>query len=57
MGWQRGWSAPPYPLDAKDKPVLRLNPAVEIEGQRYLLAIQEMAALRVESLGSEGGVA
>ena len=30
---------PLYPLNAKDKPILRLNPVVEIEGQLYLLAI------------------
>ena len=45
--------APLYPLNAKDKPILRLNPVVEIEGQRYLLAIQEMSALRVKSLGAK----
>ncbi len=45
--------APLYPLSAKDKPILRLNPVVEIEGQRYLLAIQEMSALRVKSLGAK----
>ena len=45
--------APLYPLNAKDKPILRLNPVVEIEGQLYLLAIQEMSALRVKSLGAK----
>ena len=45
--------APLYPLSAKDKPILRLNPVVEIEGQHYLLAIQEMSALRVKSLGAK----
>ncbi len=45
--------APLYPLSAKDKPILRLNPVVEIEGQHYLLAIQEMSALRVNSLGAK----
>ena len=45
--------APLYPLNAKDKPILRLNPVVEIEGQLYLLAIQEMSALRVNSLGAK----
>jgi toxin CcdB len=45
--------APLYPLAAKDKPILRLNPVVEIEGQLFLLAIQEMAALRVKSLGAK----
>jgi toxin CcdB len=44
--------APLYPLKAKDKPILRLNPVVEIEGQRYYLAIQEMSALRVKALGT-----
>ncbi len=41
---------PLYPLKTGDKPILRLNPAVEIEGQRYYLAIQEMSALRVKAL-------
>ena len=45
--------APLYPLNAKNKPILRLNPVVEIEGQLYLLAIQEMSALRVKSLGAK----
>jgi toxin CcdB len=45
--------APLYPVSAKDKPILRLNPVVEIEGQLYLLAIQEMSALRVKSLGAK----
>ncbi len=45
--------APLYPLSAKDKPILSLNPVVEIEGQHYLLAIQEMSALRVKSLGAK----
>jgi toxin CcdB len=43
--------APLYPLKAKDKPILRLNPVFEIEGQRYYLAIQEMSGLRVKALG------
>ncbi len=45
--------APLYALKAKDKPILRLNPVVEIEGRRYFLAIQEMSALRVKSLGAK----
>ncbi len=45
--------APLYPLNAEDKPILRMNPVVEIEGRRYLLAIQEMSALRVKSLGAK----
>ena len=45
--------APLYPLNAKDKPILRLNPVVEIDGQRYLLAVQEMSALRMKSLGAK----
>lgn len=47
--------APLYPLNARDKPILRLNPVVEIEGQLYLLAIQEMSALRAKSLGAKVG--
>ncbi len=45
--------APLYPLNARDKPILRLNPVIEIEGQHYLLAMQEMSALRVKSLGAK----
>ncbi len=45
--------APLYPLKAKDKPILRLNPVCEIEGQRYYLAIQEMSALRAKVLGEK----
>jgi toxin CcdB len=45
-------AAPLYPLKAKDKPILRLNPVAVIEGQRYYLAIQEMSALRVKALGA-----
>lgn len=45
--------APLYPLKAKDQPILRLNPVIEIEGQPYLLAIQEMASLRAKSLGAK----
>ncbi|MGO9173226.1 MAG: CcdB family protein [Rhodomicrobium sp.] len=44
--------APLYPLQAKDKPILRLNPVTVIEGRRYYLAIQEMSALRVKALGA-----
>ncbi len=44
--------APLYPLKATDKPILRLNPVVVIEGQRYYLAIQEISALRVKVLGA-----
>jgi toxin CcdB len=43
--------APLYPLTAKSQPILRLNPVVQIEGERYYLAMQEMSALRVKSLG------
>ncbi len=44
--------APLYPLKAKDKPILRLNPVFEIEGQRYYLAVQEMSA-RAKVLGEK----
>jgi toxin CcdB len=44
--------APLYPLKPTDRPILRLNPVCEIEGQHYFLAIQEMSAVRVKSLGS-----
>jgi toxin CcdB len=45
--------APLYPATAGARAMLRLNPVVEIEGQRYLVAIQEMAALRAKSLGEK----
>jgi toxin CcdB len=45
--------APLYPLKTKDQPILRLNPVVQIERQRYYLAIQEMSALRVKSPGAK----
>jgi toxin CcdB len=41
---------PLYPLKASDRPILRLNPVVEINGGTYYLAIQEMAAVRVNAL-------
>ncbi len=44
---------PLYPLSEKDKPVLRLNPVVEIEGQRYYLAMQGVATVRVKVLGAK----
>jgi toxin CcdB len=37
---------PLYPLTRGDKPIKRLNPIVEIDGKRYVLAVQEMAAVR-----------
>ena len=43
--------APLYPLRAKDRPIHRLNPLVQIEGKPYYLAVQEMTALRTKSLG------
>jgi toxin CcdB len=47
--------APLYRLDSKVQPILRLNPAVEVGGQRYLIAIQEMTALRAKTLGPKVG--
>ena len=43
---------PAYPLDADMKPISRLNPIVEVAGTRHYLAVQEMAAIRVASLGA-----
>lgn len=43
---------PLYPLRAADKPLLRLNPVVEIDGVKYYLATQEMAAVRASALGA-----
>lgn len=45
--------APIYPLTPKVRPILRLNPVVEVEGKRYYLAIQEMAAIRAKTLGAK----
>jgi len=45
--------APLYPLKISDKPILRLNPVVEIDGLPYYMAVQEMAALRVKALGTK----
>jgi toxin CcdB len=45
--------APLYPLEAGAKPILRLNPIVEIEGKPYYIAIQEMSALRAKALGEQ----
>jgi toxin CcdB len=42
--------APLYPLKG-GKPMLRLNPVFEIDGQGHYLAVQEIAALRMKSLG------
>lgn len=44
---------PLYPLRAADKPILRLNPIVEIDGVKYYLAVQEMAAVRASTLGTK----
>jgi toxin CcdB len=44
--------APLYPLKGKHQPILRLNPVVQIEGKAHYLAVQEMTALRVKSLGA-----
>ena len=43
--------APLYVLTGKDKPVLRLNPVLEIEGKRYYLGVQGLATVRVKLLG------
>jgi toxin CcdB len=43
--------APLYPIKAKDKPIHRLNPIVQIDNKPYYLAVQEMTALRVKTLG------
>lgn len=45
--------APLYPLTRNTKPILRLNPVFRVEGKEYYLAVQEMSALRVKSLGTK----
>ena len=44
--------APLYALKAKQQPILRLNPVFQIEGKAHFLAVQEMTALRIKSLGA-----
>ncbi len=45
--------APVYALNERDVPVLRLNPLVEIEGKRYVVALQELSTARVKELGKK----
>jgi toxin CcdB len=45
--------APLHPLGSNDRPPRRLNPIFQIEGKPYYLAPQELAALRVKSLGAK----
>lgn len=45
--------APLYPLKGKQQTILRLNPVVPIEGKACYLAVQEVTALRVKSLGAK----
>jgi toxin CcdB len=47
--------APLYPKRKGDKPILRLNPQVKLDGKSYYLAIQEMSAIRVKSFGETVG--
>jgi len=44
---------PLYPARASNKLIQRLNPVVEIDGQSYYLAVQEMAAVRANVLGKK----
>ena len=41
---------PLSPARASNKLIQRLNPVVEIDGQNYYLAVQEMAAVRANAL-------
>jgi toxin CcdB len=45
--------APVYPLRRGEHIILRLNPILQIGGERYYLATQEMAAVRVQLLGTK----
>ena len=45
--------APLRLLSEMDRPVLRLNPVVEIEGKRYFIALQGAATVRVKALGAK----
>lgn len=42
---------PAYPIALRGKAVDRLNPVVTIERQKYVLAVQELASLRLASMG------
>ena len=44
---------PLYLLKAADKPIVRLNLVVELDGEKYLLAVQEMTAVRSKALGKK----
>jgi toxin CcdB len=44
---------PLYPLGLADQPMLRLNPIIQIDGERYFLATQEMAAVKLNLLGAK----
>jgi toxin CcdB len=39
----------------KGKPISRLNPVVEVEGTKYAVLFQELAALPVSALGDAAG--
>jgi toxin CcdB len=43
--------APLYPLEPQSRPILRLNPTVQVDGKAFYLATQELTAVRVKSLG------
>ena len=47
--------APLYQVQESAKPILRLNPLVQIDGKLYYLCIQEIAAMRVKTLGEKVG--
>lgn len=46
-------TAPLYPVTLEDRPVLRLNPTVQVDGNSYYIAVQELTALRATSLGDK----
>ncbi len=46
---------PAYPIERQSHVTTRLNPVVSIERQRYALAVQELASLRLSSLGEPVG--
>lgn len=45
--------APLYPLKSNEPTFLRLNPRVQVEGDDYYIAIQEMSAIRLNALGKK----
>jgi len=46
-------AAPLYAVTPEVRPMLRLNPTVDIGGNIYYIAVQELSALRATALGTK----